>query len=278
MGLVCVCWTVAPQRTATAQLLSGYSLVNQHLEGPVQTQITTDPIWVVDYHMLVFQYRGSGRIAAGASVLALRPGSVGPVTPHADNPENPFASGGDIIPFHGSDLKLDGQPHTLQIDLVSKLKTPQIDALEFLLPAGVQLTVDRLEFLADPGFIPCATAEQNQLPPNTHPLRVQGPLPCGEAAATSLRGREPLKIEVQGNAATLYLDLYFYLAGFSNYIASAPSRPTSVSDPSFAVVNVRYADAPSKIEQQFPILVAEHRHVLLNRDRKSTRLNSSHRR
>ena len=112
MGLVCVCWTVAPQRTATAQLLSGYSLVNQHLEGPVQTQITTDPIWVVDYHMLVFQYRGSGRIAAGASVLALRPGSVGPVTPHADNPENPFASGGDIIPFHGSDLKLGvAQPH-----------------------------------------------------------------------------------------------------------------------------------------------------------------------
>ena len=133
--------------------------------------------------------------------------------------------------------------------------------------AGVQLTVDRLGFLADPGFIPCATAEQNQLSSNTHPLRVQGPLSCGEAAATSLRGREPLKIEVQGNAATLYLDLYFYLAGFSNYIASAPSRPTSVSDPSFAVVNVRYADAPSKIEQQFPILVAEHRHVLLNRKR-----------
>ena len=267
MWVLSVCWTLASPCTATAQLLSGYSLANKHLDGPVQTQIATDPIWVVDYHTLVLQYRGSGQIAAEASVLALRPGSVGPVTPHADNPENPFASGGDIIPFHGSDLKLDGQPHTLQIDLASKLKTPQIDALEFLLPAGVQLTVDRLEFLADPGFIPCATTAQNQLPPNTHPLRVQGPLSCGEAAATSLRGREPLKIEAQGSATTLYLDLYFYLAGFSNYIASAPSRPSSTSDPSFAVVNVRYVDTPSEVEQQFPILVAEHRHVLLNRKR-----------
>ena len=267
VGLVCVCWIVVPPCTATAQLLSGYSLANKRLDGPVQTQIATDPIWVVDYHVLVLQYRGSGHIAAGASVLALRPGSVGPVTPHADNPENPFASGGDIIPFHGSDLKLDGQPHTLQVDLAGKLKTPQIDALEFLLPAGVQLTVDRLEFLADSGFVPCTTSALNELPPKTHPLRVQGPLSCGEASATSLRGQEPLKIEAQGNASTLYLDLYFYLAGFSNYIASAPSRPASTSDPAFAVVNVRYADAPSEVEQQFPILVAEHRHVLLNRQR-----------
>ena len=223
VGLVCTCWPVVSPPTATAQLLSGYSLANKQLDGPVQTQIATDPIWVVDYHTLVLQYRGSGQISPKASVLALRPGSVGPVTPHADNPENPFASGGDIIPFHGSDLKLDGQPHILKVDLASKLKTPQIDALEFLLPAGVQLTVDRLEFLADSGFVPCTTTAPSQLPPKTHLLRVQGPLSCGEAAATSLRGHEPLKIEVQGKAATLYLDLYFYLAGLSNYIASAPS-------------------------------------------------------
>lgn len=266
-GLICVWGMVALPHAGRAQLLSGYSLANKHFVGPVQTQIATDPIWVVDYHTLVFQYRGSGQIGAGASVLALRPGSVGPVTPHADNPENPFASGGDIIPFHGSDLKLDGQPHTLQIDLASKLKAPQIDALEFLLPAGVQLTVDHLEFLADPSFISCRTTTQSQLPSNSRLLRVHGPLSCGAAAATSLRGHEPLTIEAQGSAATLYLDLYFSLEGFTNYIASAPSRPAFSSDPSFAVVNVRYADAPSEVEQQFPILVAEHRHVLLNRKR-----------
>jgi hypothetical protein len=260
-------WGIAGSLQAGAQLLSGYSLLNKHLSGPVQTQIATDPIWAVDYHTLVLQYRGSGRIPAGASVLVLRPGSVGPVTPHADNPENPFASGGDIVPLHGSDLKLDGQLHTFQVDLASKLKTPQIDGVEFLLPAGVQLTIDRLEFLADPGFLPCAAPIQNELPTGTNPLRVQGPLTCGEAAATSLRGQEPLKIEAQGGAATLYLDLFFYLAGFTNYVASAPSRPASTSDPAFVVVNVRYADAASKVEQQFPILVAEHRHVLMNRKR-----------
>jgi len=253
--------------SATAQILSGYSLANKNFVGPVQTQIATDPIWAVDYHTLIFEYHGSGNIAAGASILALRPGSVGPVTPHAENPENPFASGGDIVPLHGSDLILDGQSHTVKIDLTGKLKTPQIDALEFLLPAGVQLTVDRLEFLADTAFIPCSTTEQNKLPPDSHPLHVEGPLSCGEAAATSLRGQQSLHIKTQGSASTLYLDLYSYLAGFTNYIASAPSRPDSTSDPAFAVVNVRYADAPSKVEQQFPILVPEHRHVLLNRKR-----------
>src|SRR5215472_18813052 len=77
-GLICA-WVLAglPHR-AVAQLLSGYSLINKHLSGPVQTQIATDPIWAVDYHTLALEYRGSGQIAAGASVLALRPGSVGP--------------------------------------------------------------------------------------------------------------------------------------------------------------------------------------------------------
>jgi hypothetical protein len=65
----------------------------------------------------------------------------------------------------------------------------------------------------------------------------------------------------------MYLDLYFYLAGFNNYIASAPSRPVSTSDPSLAIVDVRCAGAPSELEEQFPTLVAEHRHVLLNRKR-----------
>ena len=267
LALVCVCWAVVSPHSATAQLLSGYSLANKHLDGPVQAQLATDPIWIVDYHTLVFRYRGSGQIAAGVPVLALRPGSVGPVTPHADNPENPFASGGDIIPLYGGDLKLDGQPHTLQVDLTRKLKTPQIDALEFLLPEGVQLTIDRLEFLADPGFMSCAATTESQLPPNTRPLRVHGPLSCGAAVATSLRGHDPLTIEARGIAATLYLDLYFCLEGFTNYIASEPSRPASSSDPSLVVANVRYADAPSEVEQQFPVLVAEHRHVLLNRKR-----------
>lgn len=260
-------WTVAALPWAGAQLQSGYSLRDKHLSGPVQTQIATDPVWAVDYHTLRLQYHGSGQLAPGAAVLALRPGSVGPVTPHADNPENPFASGGDIVPVHGSDLKLDGRPHTLEIDLASRLKTPQIDALEFLLAAGVQLTIDRLEFLADPDFLPCAAAATFELPADARALRVQGPLTCAEAAATSLRGEEPLKIEAHGTAATLYLDLYFSMAGFTNYVASAPSRPASTSDPALAVVNVRYADAPSAVEQQFPLLVSEHRHVLLNRKR-----------
>jgi hypothetical protein len=231
----------------------------------VQSSLSTDPIWVLDYHTLVLDYRGSGHIAKDDQVLALRPGSVGPVTPRASNPENPLASGADIVAVRGEDLVLDGQPHTLKLDLAPSLKTPQIDTLLFALHAGAQLNIDRLQFLADPGFVPCDASSPISMPSDARSLAVHGPLSCAGATATSLRGREPLTMDAHGQrGSTLYLDLYFHLAGFTNYIASAPSRPESTSDPTFAIVNLRYADAPSTVEQEFPILVSAHRHQLLN--------------
>ncbi len=107
---------------AIGQLLSGYSLPPKDLTGPVQSLIATDPIWVVDYHTLVIDYRASGHLNPAAAVLTLRPGSVGPVTPRATNPENPFVEGGDIIAVRASDLIFDGGPHRLSVDLRGKSK------------------------------------------------------------------------------------------------------------------------------------------------------------
>jgi hypothetical protein len=202
------------------------------------------------------------------AVLTLRPGSVGPITPRANNPENPLASGNNIIAIRGQDLILDGLPHTLRIDLKSKSKTPQIDSLRFAVPAGATVNIAKMEFLADSTFLPCTTQEPIDLPPDSKILPAHGPLSCNGAAATSLRGRESIVINAAGKqGTTLYLDLLPYLAGFTNYVASAPARPARTSETSLVIANLRYVDHPSVVEQQFPLLVSQHIHTLLNQKR-----------
>ena len=252
------------------QLLSGYSLPAKELIGPVQSLIATDPIWVADYHTLVIDYRASGHLHPDAAVLTLRPGSVGPVTPRATNPENPFVEGGDVIAVRGSDLVFDGEPHRLSIELRGKIKKPQVDALRLVLPAGARLKITSLHFLADPGLLPCATSTPPEMPAKSTPLLVHGPLSCDGAAATSLRGRESISIDSAGKqGTTLYLDLlaFAYLPGFIGYDASAPPRSAPITDPSLVIATLRYADQPSVGEEQFPVLVSQHRHQLLNQKR-----------
>ncbi len=254
--------------SASAQLLSGYSLQAKQFAGPAHSAISTDPVWVADYHTLVVDYVASGHAGPNVAILSLRPGSVGPITPRATNPENPLVSGSDIVAIQGQDLVFDGKPHTLRVDLKSKIKAPQIDLLRFVLPAGTQLKIAKLDFVADPEILPCAASKPSEMPSDSAKLMVRGALSCDGAAATSLRGRESLRIESNGKqGATIYLDLLAYFAGFINYIPSSPQRPTESSESSAVIANIRYADSPAVVEQQFPLLVAQHRHVLLNRVR-----------
>lgn len=252
----------------TAQLLSGYSLQAKDLSGPANSVISTDPIWVADYHTLVVDYLASGHMNPNVAVLTLRPGSVGPITPRATNPENPLVSGDDVIAIQGRDLIFDGNLHTLRVDLKDRLKAPQIDLLRFIMPAGARLKITSMQFLADAGILPCASSQRNEIPVDSQQLTVRGPLTCDGAPATSLRGRESLVISAAGKrGATLYMDLLAYFAGYINYIASNPQRPSESSETSAVIANIRYADRPSEVEQQFPLLVTQHRHVLLNRIR-----------
>ena len=253
---------------AASQLLSGYSLTATELMGPTRRAIATDPIWVADYPTLVVDYTATGAVNAKAAVLTLRPGSIGPITPRATNPENPLASGEDIVAVRGEDLVFDGKPHTLKVDLTSRIKTPQIDMLRFEVPGGAKLNIGKLEFVGAPELLPCAASERAAMPADTRTLMVHGELSCDGAVATSLRGKESLKIDVAGKrGTTLYLDLLVHLAGFTNYVASQPSRPAATSETSLVIANVRYADHPAGVEQQFPLLVSEHRHTLLNQKR-----------
>jgi len=255
-------------QAAPAQLLSGYSLQAKELLGPTHSATPTDPIWVADYHILVVDYVASGHANLNVAVLSLRPGSVGPITPRATNPENPLVSGSDIIAIQSQDLVFDGNPHTLRVDLKSKIKAPQIDLLRFVLPAGARLKIAKLDFLADPEILPCAASKRIEMPSESTLLTVHGLLSCDGAPATSLRGRGSLRISANGKrGATIYMDLLAYFAGYINYIPSNPSRPTESSDTSAVIANIRYADNPSVVEQQFPLLVSQHRHALLNRVR-----------
>ena len=182
--------------------------------------------------------------------------------------ENPLVSGDDVIAIRGQDLIFDGKPHTLKIDLKNRLKAPQIDLLRFIVPAGARLKIASMQFLADPGILPCASSQRNEMPAGSVQLAVDGPLKCDGAPATSLRGRESLVISAAGKqGATLYMDLLAYFAGYINYIASSPQRPSESSETSAVIANIRYVDRPSEVEQQFPLLVAQHRHALLNRIR-----------
>jgi hypothetical protein len=268
------CWQLAlvlcllAPLTAKAQLLSGFDLQNKEYSGPTAQIIQTDPIWVADYHTLVLNYRAMGSIRADFTVVTLRPGSVGPITPGGNNPENPLASGEDVAGVRGSDLVTDGQPHTLQLELKGKMKTPQIDALEFALPSGAKLSVAELEFRGDEALLPCAEMKPAEIPAGSRTLSVGSGLKCGTGTATTLRGEQALTVAAKGaKGATLYLDLYAHLAGFKNFDASKPQRPKETGDPRYVIANIRYADRPAEVVQEFPLLVAEHRHVIANRER-----------
>ena len=110
-------------------LLTGYSLQGLRYQGPGEWRQSADPIWVWEYHSLCLRYRATGIAATNDPVLTLRPGAVGPVTPGADNPENPFAAGLPLVVVTARDLVNDGAVHTLAVELRGRTRTAQIDQL-----------------------------------------------------------------------------------------------------------------------------------------------------
>jgi hypothetical protein len=226
---------------------TGYRVTGLRFQGPGEFRRSVDPAWVNEYPLLRLRYRASGIPADDTPVLTLRPGSVGPVTPGGTNRENPFAEGLPVVVLRARDLA--GQDQ-VEVDLRGKMKTPQIDQWQFTLPAGATLAVRELEFRAAQEM-DCGGAAA--LPAGVVTARISGPLACGRAAATSLRGREAIRIAVRGRrAAALYLSLFPVLAG--------GLRETS--EAGYAIARIRYRD---HVEEQFPLLVAERRHALLNR-------------
>jgi len=244
---------VATGWASSDDILVGFRLENLNFQGPGEWRKSAEPIWAADYHRLRLRYRASGPGGGDAPVLTLRPGSVGPVTPGGTNPENPLVKGRPVPVLTARDLAWDGQPHVLEIELRGKVLTPQVDQLVFSLPAGARWEIEELAFVGDPGLFPCATAQVPALPDGAAPLGARGPLRCGQAQATSLRGRESIRIEGGGRRGrALYLSLMTHVA-----------QKTETSETASVIARVHYAHGPE--EEQFPLLVSQRRHVLLGR-------------
>ncbi len=247
-------------------LLIGYRLQGLNYQGPGEWQQSAEPIWVRDYHTLRLQYRASGMPSSDAPILTLRPGSVGPVTPGATNPENPFVAGMPVVVVTAKDLIADDAQHTLEIELRGKMRTSRIDQLQFSLPQGARLSITDLQFAGEADLFPCS-AGGPALPANAAKVTMRGPYTCSGSPATSLRGRESIQIDGGGQKGdTLYLSLMAHLAGAAGWGAdNVPDRgrPRETSETAKVLVRIRYADG--LVEEQFPLLVQEGRHAVLDR-------------
>lgn len=242
----------------------GFDLEGVKYQGPGEWRLPVTPIWVHEYSLLRLKYRASGLDGAAGPVLSLRPGSVGPVTPGATNRENPFAMGAPVTALTAADLKAGGQSRTVEVNLRSRLLTAQMDQLQWRLPAGAKLEIERLEFLAPGEVFSCSGGPG--LPPNATPLQASAKLSCAGSPATSLRGRESILIDAgrrKGN--TVYLSLTANFPVVTNF---APNQSVDrwrwreTSETSMLMAVIRYGDGE---EEQFPILVSQARHTVLNR-------------
>ncbi len=113
--------------------------------------VTTEPVWVYRYSELQITFRATGiENSPETPLLAIRPGSIGPVTPGAKNMENPLARAGDATLCPVPSELLDGEIHTISTTICPPIQTEQIDQIQLTLNTNEK--PGRLEIL-DLSFI-----------------------------------------------------------------------------------------------------------------------------
>jgi hypothetical protein len=256
---------------AADDLLTGFSVSDLKFQGPGEWRHSAEPIWVYDYHTLRLRYRASGLPQDATPILTLQPRSVGPVTPGATNRENPYAAGRPVVVILANQLVADSATHALEVELRGKMRTAQVVQLLYALPAKARLEVEQLDFHGDPDILPCGAAQAvNPLPDGTVKLAAHGPLACNGAPATSLRGREAVRIDGAGRKGrTLYLNVLAHFAGLSYFAPNQAVdrwRLKENRETAHVIARIQYAGAGAGAsEEQYPLLVTERRHALLNR-------------
>ncbi len=246
-------------------LLTGFRQHGLSYQGPGEWRHPVEPVWVYDYHTLRLRYKASGLPGSDTPILTLRPGSVGPVTPGATNPENPFVAGSPVVVIRARDLVADGTVQTLEVGLLGKMRTARIDQLRYSLPAGAKLQIEDLQFTGSPDLFPCGAGGPD-IPANAKKLRTRGPLACSGSPATSMREKQSIHMEGGGaRGGALYMSMMARFAGVSGF--GLDHRPGSLrihesSETADVLVRVEYTDGT--VEEQFPMLVSDRRHALLN--------------
>ncbi len=243
--------------------LTGYRLQEVSVQGPEEWRHRTEPIWVYEYHSLCLRYRAWRLEKNNDAVLTLVPGVVRPVV------SDTIAIGRPVSVVLARDLIADGEEHYLEIELRGKMLTAQVDELIVSVPAGARLEICDLQFRADESVLPIRQGTP-ALPEDAKRLPIHGSLACGKFAATSLRGREAIRIDCAGDTGhTLYLSLMAHAAGLSGFVPGRPIdawRVKSIRETADVIARVKYADGSE--DEQFPFLVEERRYALLNRTAK----------
>ncbi len=253
---------------------------------------TTEPVWLGEYPRLQMRYRAGGLVQRG-TLVSLRPGSVGPVTPGAANPENPFAKGMPVSAVEASELHADGAWHVLETDLSARLVNPRCDQIVITLEAGSSLELDYIRFVARSGAkaarVPAEALTTARRAPagrfraldldgsaNTtaraalEQLDIQAqpwlgpevwfaglPFRTGSACATTLRGREVLTVPLKTGASEIYLLAATRLAGAE----FDPKRGAGEAER--LVAELEYEDGT--VDQIFPYDVAAGTHRIVDR-------------
>lgn len=257
-------WLLAVATAGTdPEALVGYRFGGAELAGPCDRREAVEPIWAYAYPTLKVRYRASGTPGDDSAVLALSPGSVGPVTPGATNPENPFVAGMPVVAVRSRDLVADGEVHTLQVDLRDRMGTPQVDELRFSLPEGATLVVEELTFVGGPELLP---GEAPAPPSSATPWKVEGPVATGAWRGTTMRGDGSIRIVGEPRAGRSFLlAISPHFAGVREFAAGVPAEKVRVKEgreTADVVARIAYADGGA--EEQYPLSVAERRHVLMN--------------
>ncbi|WP_165067937.1 DUF6259 domain-containing protein [Paludisphaera rhizosphaerae] len=244
--------------------LVGYRRGPASMTGPCDRREAVEPVWVYAYPRLKLRYRASGTLGGDAAVLTLAPGSVGPVTPGATNPENPFVAGQPVVAVRSSDLKTDGESHTLEVDLRGKMRTPQIHELRYTLPEGARLDLEELTFVGGPELLP---TDPPKLPSDVVAWGVEAPVAADAWRGTTMRGEETIRIVGAPRAGgAFYLTIAPHFANVREFAAGVPADKIRVKESrETADVTVRLIYKDGGWEEQYPLSIAERRHVLTNR-------------
>ncbi|WP_337175670.1 DUF6259 domain-containing protein [Paludisphaera sp.] len=247
-----------------SEALVGYRHGAMELAGPCDRRVAVDPVWVYAYPKLRLRYRATGMPGDDSAVLTLSPGSVGPVTPGATNPENPFVAGMPVPAVLARDLAADGESHALEVDLRDQMRTPQIHELRLALPEGATLHVEELTFVGGPDLLP---GEAPALPPDATAWDVEGPIAEGAWRGTTMRGEESVRVVGEPRAGRSFLlAIAPHFATVREFAAGAPADQIRVKEShetADVIARVTYADGGW--DEQYPLSLAERRHVLTNR-------------
>jgi len=264
MALFTLLLLAATTAAPDAEALVGYRLAAVELTGPCDHREAVEPVWVYAYPTLKLRYRATGTPSDDSAVLTLGPGSVGPVTPGATNPENPFVAGMPVTVVRSRDLTADGESHTLEVDLRDRMRTPQIHELRFTLPDGATLAVEELTFVGGPELLP---GEAPSLPATATAWSVEGPITAGAWRGTTMRGEGSIQITGVPRAGRAFLlAIAPHFANVREFAAGAPAEQVRVKESretADVIARITYADGGW--EEQFPLSLVERRHVLTNK-------------